>query len=863
MSLLAPVSAYPLGVGELTLNSALNESLNAEISLALSANEDINDISVSIASPEKFAEAGISWHYYLSGIRFNKVSKGNNKYIVELTSNNIVQEPFLDFLLEVKWPNGNVFKSFTVLVDPAPESQSDFMEPVQGLVNKPKKSVTTARVVEREVEPDLSSLAVEGEYGPTKRNDSLWKIAEKINHNQDQSVEQVMMALYKANPRAFYKKNVNALMAGKTLKIPSNSDINQLSKQQAHTEFYLQHDIWTGKRKARPNSRVVAPSVKKKAKQLTLVSPVKDELKAEDGLVADTEQKQTLINQNEALQARLALLEEKFSVMQKMLTIKDKELAALQDARFSEELDAIEEKSKEVVKEKIAPIKEIAKPEPAAKETLVTPPKVVVEDKKTQVASDVIEEGTSYINIMLGLLFVLLAAIAGIFSWRRRQTDDETEVENIFKTAEQFSGADDLAPIKTDKEEGTIVDRSAASAAVVEPSKIKEEVMDDVLLDADTFLAYGKYDEAEKALRDEISQFPNKDSYKLKLLEVFYSSEDNDAFDAFVQELVKDGKRSDSVFWENVSAMGQDFSTNSELFSSDVIRDESPEFDLSIDESFASPVDKSSEVAEEPIMELDLSDEEATEEKAFSEPEKLDIESFEFTPSQDGNALDADPSLEENNFSVEEGVHSDALEMIDFSLDKKSEEISKDIGEPEPEELEVIDMDLSLTAEESHVDTISSEDDPDLLLEDSEADINLAEFSLPEEPKLADELSLDEEVIAQDLGQEVIEESDTEFDDFDFDFSVEGDASYTAPEEDSEVGSELSLEDDEQKLSIDPSIISDINDTGDYETNLDLAKMYVAMGENDAAKELAEDIFANGSDEQKKEAKEILDHIAS
>jgi pilus assembly protein FimV len=239
MSLIAPVSAYPLGVGELKLNSALNESLHAEISLVLSANEDINNVSIAIASPEKFDEAGISWHYFLSGIRFNKVSKGNNKYIIELSSNDIVQEPFLDFLLEVKWPNGNVFKSFTVLVDPATDNQDYFIEPVQVSINKQPSPVVSAKKAPKLVENDLSSLAVAGEYGPTKRNDSLWKIAEEINENQGQSVEQVMMALYKANPRAFYKKNVNALMAGKTLKTPSDADINSLSKAQANTEFYF------------------------------------------------------------------------------------------------------------------------------------------------------------------------------------------------------------------------------------------------------------------------------------------------------------------------------------------------------------------------------------------------------------------------------------------------------------------------------------------------------------------------------------------------------------------------------------------------------------------------------------------------
>ncbi len=877
MSLIAPVSAYSLGVGELKLNSALNESLNAEIPLALSANENINDISITIASPEKFNEAGISWHYFLSGIRFNKVSKGNNSYIVELTSNNIVQEPFLDFLIEVTWPNGNIFKSFTVLVDPAIENQNNFIEPIQAPLKQPKRVVTQVKKEpELVIENDFSSLAVEGEYGPIQRNDSLWKIAERINGNQGQSVEQVMMALYKANPRAFYKKNVNALMAGKTLKIPSNADINSLSKEQASAEFYFQHDVWTGKRKAASKPRTVIANDEKQGKKLTLVSPVKEELKESDSLVANTEKQQKLIHKNEELQERLALLEEKFFVMQKMLEIKDKELSALQDVRFSEELDAIEDKEKKVAKEKIAIEKKTQKSASIVKGKVAVQPKV--QAKQVQPTVEVIKESVSYLNVMLGFLVILLVAIGGFFSWRKRQAEPEDEVENIFKASDYSALTDKVEPTIEDQAALSTANESSFNARSEHP-KVKEEVVDDVLLDADTYLAYGKYDEAEKSLRYELSLSPDKDSYKLKLLEVFYSSENNEAFDRFVQELIQDGKRSDTVFWGNVSAMGQDFSTHPDLFSDDIIRDDSPEFDLNIDEPVDEPIDVS-EVLELPISELNALDnnkeevvtafefDNATrvEEKDSLEPEKLDIESFEFTP----NAAD---KIEAVDSITEKDDEFESLEMINFSSDtedKANKEPIESLSTIEAEELDVIDMELGdadLSIEEMSNDISSGEDDAeDLLSLDSEPGIDLSEFDLSDELVLDDELNSDSLSESQESDiQPSVESDDNKFDDFDFDFSVEGDASYTPPTaaDESGEGDELSLGDDEQKLTLDPSVIEEINNTGDYETNLDLAKMYVAMGETDAAKELAEDVLANGSEVQKKEAQEVLDHISS
>jgi pilus assembly protein FimV len=145
--------------------------------------------------------------------------------------------------------------------------------------------------------------------------------------------------------------------------------------------------------------------------------------------------------------------------------------------------------------------------------------------------AEIVEKGTSYSNIMLGSLAILLLAIGGFFSWRKRQA----ELQNIFKATDSTVLA---ASSEATKEDEVVVLATPVEASfdtkTTEHIKVKEEVMDDVLLDADTYLAYGKYDEAEKSLRQELKVSPYKDSYKLKLLEVFYSSENNEAFDDFI-----------------------------------------------------------------------------------------------------------------------------------------------------------------------------------------------------------------------------------------------------------------------------------------------------------------------------------------
>ncbi|MDD1613441.1 MAG: fimbrial protein FimV, partial [Methylococcaceae bacterium] len=118
VSLLAPSSGYSLGIGDIKLHSALNQNLDAEISLVVSSGEKASDIKVNLAPPDKFDEAGVSWTSLLSKIKFETIVGANGSVIIKLSSREAVTEPFLDFLLEVSWPKGSLYREFTVLLDP-------------------------------------------------------------------------------------------------------------------------------------------------------------------------------------------------------------------------------------------------------------------------------------------------------------------------------------------------------------------------------------------------------------------------------------------------------------------------------------------------------------------------------------------------------------------------------------------------------------------------------------------------------------------------------------------------------------------------------------------------------------------------
>ena len=89
-------------------------------------------------------------------------------------------------------------------------------------------------------------------YGPTRSNDTVWGIAKKLlSNNNGISHEQMMMALFENNPKAFYKNNINALMKGQVLQVPDNDAVNQLSAQQAQSAFNEQNIQWSASARAK------------------------------------------------------------------------------------------------------------------------------------------------------------------------------------------------------------------------------------------------------------------------------------------------------------------------------------------------------------------------------------------------------------------------------------------------------------------------------------------------------------------------------------------------------------------------------------------------------------------------------------
>jgi pilus assembly protein FimV len=622
VSLLAPASGHTLGIGEIKLHSALNQNLNAEIALSLSG-ESVSDIKVNLAPSEKFDEAGVAWTYFLSKIKFETITQSNGSAIIKLTSKEALKEPFLDFLLEVSWPKGSLYREFTVLVDPP-----SVYNPVTAVV---PVSTRTEQHVQPTVASPSRQVPASGqnsgdEYGPTRASDTLWSVAERVRGQNDVSVEQMMIALYEANPHAFYKENVYALTAGKMLKIPEAEAVLKLSRNQALAEFNRHTHAW--KNHSALAAHVEAVKEKPAVNQLTLIAPTKAVI-TDHAIVAPVSEQANIEKKaadvsdivagksegkaepvDGAIQNKIAELEKQLAMMQELIALKDQQLAALQ--KQSQANSAIQEPSVpeqvEAAKSaiQVTPVSQPAEPmssqaaakpadqvTPAAQpaesipnEAATTSPAIQASPAPQQTAVKPVqpvqpvalhEAGLSdpYYLSVGGAGSVILALIGWLW-WRKRKVEEETNTESMFASSimVKVPEADEKVPDPVVEDNaahnvGTIGESSFLSEFT--PSDFDSFDTDqgeiDPISEADVYLAYGRYQQAEELIRQAIKDQPNRDECKLKLLEVFYANENQDAFEAYANELAAAGKRSEVEFWEKAAEMGCEICPDSPLFS--------------------------------------------------------------------------------------------------------------------------------------------------------------------------------------------------------------------------------------------------------------------------------------------------------
>ncbi|HDK37998.1 MAG TPA: hypothetical protein ENG92_03165, partial [Thiolapillus brandeum] len=600
-----PMSVYALGVGDMTTYSALNEKFKADIELVSVEKGTLDTIKVSLAPAEVFSRVGLERGFLLTRLKFEPMRLKNGKTIVRVSSNTPIKEPFLDFFVRVDWPNGQLIREYTALLDPPVVTKRRAPKVKAATQQRDQATASPASAV-----PGMSQARTESEYGPVQSNETLWEIADNLRPS-GVSIHQMMMALYKANPDAFLRNNINLLKKGRVLQVPSVDEISSVGRKQAVSEFQQQAQAWkdgmqqatvaaTEAKQVEEVPVSAANSIDEEDAQLKIAGAPTEESTAagaeqvasdiavgEDGellkqkILLLQEESESAKLENVMLRSERDDLQRQLEDMRRLLELKDEELAQLQAGMSRATADANEEEvvadvsaadggqetaeevqpAEEVLQEEILAEAETAAPEPQATEPtpfLLDAPMAWVKDNWQLAAAGG------------GVLLLVLLAFG-----RRKKEPNEAEAaapqvtersgdqESIL--AEESSGMAESDAMPA----GAIGDTSFLSEYSTEEFKgLQEDTVEvDPVSEADVYIAYGRYQQAEEILRNAMEAGDDSAAVKYKMLEVYYATQKKDEFAALAEEMVQSGQyKEDPKVWEHIQTMGRDLDKANPLF---------------------------------------------------------------------------------------------------------------------------------------------------------------------------------------------------------------------------------------------------------------------------------------------------------
>ncbi len=252
-------NSHALGLGELTVDSTLGQPLSAHIPFTSITGKEKKKLAASLAPRKDFEAAGLDYPAFLSQLKVTVSGKGRNQQLL-ITTEKPVRDPVIQLLLKVDWAEGQLVREYTALLDPPVFRKNDrSVRPVPAVVsrtakNKPAASrpaptVTSTRKAAASsgssaAAPASAAHDIPDTYGPVRKGDSLWRIAEAAYGVSDVRLLQAMEAMLEANPDAFIKHNVHGLMAGVTLKLPPLTEVTRIAPKQAYRKFVAQTEQW-------------------------------------------------------------------------------------------------------------------------------------------------------------------------------------------------------------------------------------------------------------------------------------------------------------------------------------------------------------------------------------------------------------------------------------------------------------------------------------------------------------------------------------------------------------------------------------------------------------------------------------------
>ena len=240
------VSAFALGA--VTVHSHLGEPLRAEIEVPQISEAEAKTLQATLASPQAFQAAGVEYNPAVVGVRVTLHQRKNGQSYLRLVGTRPVNEPFLGIVIESSWSNGRVVRDYTMLIDPADPGKRQTADANQAQTSASKnggakpavaEQVTSARPSKANRSSRTAAASGDGETVTVRRGDTAYGLVASITP-QGISLDQMLVALQRANPHAFIRGNVNLLKAGAVVTLPTEEQASAITRSAARRAVVAQ-----------------------------------------------------------------------------------------------------------------------------------------------------------------------------------------------------------------------------------------------------------------------------------------------------------------------------------------------------------------------------------------------------------------------------------------------------------------------------------------------------------------------------------------------------------------------------------------------------------------------------------------------
>ncbi|NDI85139.1 LysM peptidoglycan-binding domain-containing protein [Undibacterium sp. B2R-29] len=606
-------SAHATGMGRLTVLSALGQPLKAEIELTSPSKDEIGALVPKLASADAYRQANIEFNAALLSLRFAIEPKGAG-YVIKVSSTQAMNEPFVDMLLEMTSSNGKLLREYTFLLDPAElrNGQSPQVAQPNLVAGKaaPDAGSRSSQAPAIAIQPSAAKKNSTAPAAPVQKTgtehvvkpgDTLSKIAG--NYKPDGvSLDQMLVGLYRANPNAFTGKNMNRLRAGQILVVPDADAVKSsaASNAEAHS-VVMAHaadfNSYRGKlaeqverapaEKRNAGKQTASGSITAKVKELpTPTGDSPDKLKLSKAAPADAKggkgkgaaEEDKIAKEKATAEAnsRLKELEKNVGDLQRLLDVKNKDLAAKEAelASKAKQQDkaaaaaplaaSAADKAKAV-----APVPAVASataPASAAKapdsvsasasaSAMASAPvpavsasaasatdasasdKPVVRRKPVPPPPPPAPEPSFLESIsdwLMPAIIALVAILGGVGLWASRRKKKMQQFEDSILTGSSMKANSMFGSTggqSVDTNNSVFNSNFAPSASQLDANEV------DPVAEADVYIAYGRDSQAEEILKEALRTQPDRHAVRLKLLEIYFARKDTKQFERLASEL--------------------------------------------------------------------------------------------------------------------------------------------------------------------------------------------------------------------------------------------------------------------------------------------------------------------------------------